>query len=123
LGLATMELCTNQGCKALVPRSGELSRFAAYALSIAGPALNVRGKGTTCLELSGDELASFRLAFPGKEEQGAIATFLDRETAKIDALIAEQEKLLALLAEKRQATISRAVTCGLGPHVPMKDSG
>ena len=123
LGLATMELCTNQGCKALVPRSGELSRFAAYAMSIAGPALNVRGKGTTFLELSGDELASFRLAFPRREEQAAIVTFLDRETARIDVLIAEQEKLLALLAEKRQATISHAVTRGLDPDAPMKDSG
>ena len=56
-------------------------------------------------------------------EQTAIATFLDRETGKIDALIAEQEKLLALLAEKRQATISHAVTKGLNPDAPMKDSG
>lgn len=57
------------------------------------------------------------------DEQSAIATFLDRETAKIDALIAEQEKLIALLEEKRQATISHAVTRGLNPDVPMKDSG
>ncbi|MBS7455710.1 restriction endonuclease subunit S [Coralloluteibacterium stylophorae] len=123
LGLATMEMCTNQGCKALVPQSGEVSRFAAYTLSIAGSALNVRGKGTTFLELSGDELASFRLAFPEREEQAAIARFLDRETPKIDALIAEQEKLLALLAEKHQVTISHAVTRGLDPKAPMKDSG
>lgn len=60
---------------------------------------------------------------PPKDEQTAIATFLDRETRKIDTLIAEQEKLLALLAEKRQATISNAVTRGLNPDVPMKDSG
>ncbi len=56
-------------------------------------------------------------------EQSAIATFLDRETAKIDALVAEQEKLIALLKEKRQALISHAVTKGLDPNVPMKDSG
>ncbi len=60
---------------------------------------------------------------PSLQEQMAIANFLDRETARIDALIAEQEKLLALLAEKRQATISHAVTRGLDPSVPMKDSG
>lgn len=60
---------------------------------------------------------------PSLAEQRAIVSFLDRETAKIDALIAEQEKLLALLAEKRQATISRAVTRGLDPGVTMKDSG
>lgn len=62
-------------------------------------------------------------SFPPLEEQTAIAAFLDRETAKIDALIAEQEKLIALLAEKRQATISHAVTRGLNPDAPMKDSG
>lgn len=60
---------------------------------------------------------------PRKEEQAAIAAFLDRETAKIDGLISEQEKLIALLAEKRQATISQAVTRGLNPDAPMKDSG
>jgi type I restriction enzyme S subunit len=62
-------------------------------------------------------------SWPSSEEQSAIAAFLDHETAKIDALIAEQEKLIALLAEKRQATISYAVTKGLNPNAPMKDSG
>ena len=65
----------------------------------------------------------FAFAWPDVEEQVLIAKFLNRETAKMDALIAEQEKLLALLAEKRQATISHAVTRGLDPNVPMKDSG
>lgn len=62
-------------------------------------------------------------AIPPLDEQSAIATFLDRETGKIDALIVEQEKLLTLLAEKRQATISHAVARGLNPNTPMKDSG
>ena len=48
-----------------------------------------------------------------------ILAFLDRETAKIDALVAEQERLMALLKEKRQAIISQAVTKGLDPDVPM----
>jgi type I restriction enzyme S subunit len=56
-------------------------------------------------------------------EQVQIAAFLDRETAKIDALVAEQEKLIALLKEKRQAVISHAVTKGLDPDAPMKPSG
>ncbi|WP_290594894.1 restriction endonuclease subunit S [Arenimonas sp. SCN 70-307] len=60
---------------------------------------------------------------PPKPEQRLIADFLDREAAKIDALIDEQERLLALLAEKRQAVISHAVTKGLNPDAPMKDSG
>jgi type I restriction enzyme S subunit len=60
---------------------------------------------------------------PPAEEQVAILAFLDRETATIDALIAEQERLIALLQEKRQAVISHAVTKGLDPNVPMKESG
>jgi type I restriction enzyme S subunit len=62
------------------------------------------------------------LALPSKVEQTAIAAFLDREVGKIDAVIAEQEKLIALLAEKRRATISHTVTRGLNPDVSMKDS-
>ncbi len=60
---------------------------------------------------------------PPAEEQAAISTFLDEETTKIHALIAEQEKLVALLLEKRQATISHAVTRGLDSNAPVKDSG
>ena len=60
---------------------------------------------------------------PSLVEQASIAAFLDHETAKIDALIAEQEKLIELLKEKRLAVISHAVTKGLDPNAPMKDSG
>ncbi|MCZ8318807.1 MAG: hypothetical protein O9303_08340 [Silanimonas sp.] len=69
------------------------------------------------------EMRNISLSLPSIAEQSVIAAFLDRETAKIDALIAEQERLLELLAEKRQAVISHAVTKGLNPDVPMKDSG
>ncbi|MBU1412164.1 restriction endonuclease subunit S, partial [Myxococcota bacterium] len=60
---------------------------------------------------------------PPLDEQTAIAGFLDRETAKIDALVAEQQRLVELLKEKRQAVISHAVTKGLDPAAPMKPSG
>ena len=63
------------------------------------------------------------LVIPTKAEQLGIATFLDHETTKIDALIAEQQRLIELLQEKRQAVISHAVTKGLNPDAPMKDSG
>ena len=56
-------------------------------------------------------------------EQRAIAAFLDRETARIDALVAKKERLIGLLQEKRAALISSAVTKGLNPNAPMKDSG
>lgn len=64
-----------------------------------------------------------KLPCPPMAEQKKIALFLDHETAKIDALIREQERLIELLQEKRQAVISHAVTKGLDPDVPMKDSG
>jgi type I restriction enzyme S subunit len=60
---------------------------------------------------------------PTTEEQATIVTFLDQETAKIDGLVAEQRRLIALLKEKRQAVISHAVTKGLNPNAPLKDSG
>jgi type I restriction enzyme S subunit len=66
---------------------------------------------------------SIKIPFPPNSEQQVIAAFLDRETAKIDGLIAEQQRLIELLQEKRQAVISHAVTKGLNPDAPMKDSG
>ena len=70
-----------------------------------------------------DSVRDFAVALPSMGEQQAIAAFLDRETAKIDALVSEQEHLLGLLSEKRQALIFQAVTQGLEPSVPMKNSG
>ncbi len=123
VGITTEPATTNQGCKALVPRRGANSKFLAYTLSAATTALNVRGKGTTFLELSGDELGRFKVPAPSTADQAAIAAFLDHETAKIDELVEEQRRLVELLKEKRQAVISHAVTRGLDPTVPMKDSG
>lgn len=75
------------------------------------------------LRLYPNIFGSLYCALPPLSEQQAIAHFLDRECGKIDALIAEQKRLIALLAEKRQAVISHAVTKGLNPNAPMKDSG
>jgi len=65
----------------------------------------------------------FASALPSIEEQSQVTSFLDRETTKIDALIAEQQRLIELLQEKRKGVISHAVTKGLNPNAPMKDSG
>lgn len=77
----------------------------------------------TIAHLPAESFRKYRFPFPDTAEQHAIAAFLDRETARIDALVAEQERLIELLREKRQAVISHAVTKGLDPSVPMKDSG
>ena len=73
--------------------------------------------------LSEGQVAEFRISVPPIVEQLAIAAFLDRETAKIDALVDEQRRLIELLEEKRQAVISHTVTKGLDPNAPLKDSG
>jgi len=83
----------------------------------------VLANGLTRVGLGQYELNNIELPFPSKTEQVAIAAFLDRETAKIDALVAEQRRLIELLKEKRQAVISHAVTKGLNPDAPMKPSG
>lgn len=75
------------------------------------------------LRLYWEDFKTIQIVLPPVKEQLQIMAFLNREAAKIDALIAEQEKLIALLAEKRQATISHVVTKGLNPDAPMKGSG
>ena len=68
-------------------------------------------------------LNDFKISWPPLSEQRAIVAFLDRETAKIDALVSKKERLAELLMEKRTALISHTVTRGLDPNAPMKDSG
>jgi type I restriction enzyme, S subunit len=72
---------------------------------------------------SWEALGGMQVAVPPIDEQRAIADFLDRETGKLDALVAEQRKLIELLKEKRQAVISHAVTRGLDPTAPTRPSG
>ena len=81
------------------------------------------GRGITVMHIYSDQLKYLSLAIPPVNEQCAIAAFLDRETAKIEALVAKRERLIVLLEDKRAALITRAVTKGLDPDVPMKDSG
>jgi type I restriction enzyme S subunit len=73
--------------------------------------------------LSSQDVRKVRLGAPPETEQHSIAAFLDRETARIDGLVAKKERLIELLQEQRTALITRAVTKGLDPNVPMKDSG
>jgi type I restriction enzyme S subunit len=78
---------------------------------------------STIANFNGQKFANLAVPLPPRDCQYRIADFLDRKTASIDTLIAKQEQLLELLAEKRQALITQAVTKGLDPNVPMKDSG
>jgi len=77
----------------------------------------------TFAHFTAEKVAALEIPAPSLARQRAVVSFLDRETAEIDAFIADQEELIGLLAERRAATISHAVTKGLDPTVPMKDSG
>jgi len=79
--------------------------------------------GVSYPAINASDLVGIKVPIPAIAEQTQIARFLDYETARIDALIAEQQRLIELLKEKRQAVISHAVTKGLDPTAPMKDSG
>ena len=98
--------------------------FLGRAFSAIGPRdqFQVAANGITRFGLGGDAIRTSLFATPPAQEQRAIAAFLDRETARIDALVAKKERLIALLQEQRTALITRAVTKGLDPTVPMKDS-
>ncbi|MCA0374890.1 MAG: restriction endonuclease subunit S [Gemmatimonadetes bacterium] len=103
----------------------ETPHFLRYVLRFAATlgVFDAGGNPNTISHLTAEAFRQYRFPRPPLNEQRAIAAFLDRETAKIDALVAEQERLIALLQEKRQAVITHAVTKGLDPDVPMKDSG
>lgn len=118
--------CVSPAYTVLRPQSGLVPGFWEHLLksSVYIAALQTTTDGIRDgKNISYGQFGALPVPLPPKDEQAVIAAFLDRETAKIDALIAEQEKLIALLAEKRQATISHAVTRGLTPDAPMKDSG
>lgn len=74
-------------------------------------------------DLEPEAFSRLGILLPSHTEQRAIAAFLDRETARLDALVAKKERLIELLQEKRTARLSQAVTKGLNPAVPMRDSG
>ena len=87
------------------------------------PEMRKHATGMGIPHVNGEELRGIVLPLPELNEQTQIAKFLDHETTKIDHLIEKQHQLIELLKEKRQAVISHAVTKGLNPNVPMKDSG
>lgn len=123
LAVLDIDACSNQGCLLLTTKESADSRFVYYLLFEKSSWLQVLGRGSTFMELSVDDLKSLHVSLPLLDEQRTIADFLDRETAKIDALIVAKEKLLGILAEKRRALISHAVTRGLNPDAPSRDSG
>jgi|GEM_PF-83953 len=99
--------------------------YSAYFLRAEGfiKEIVARSVGVSYPAINASDLVNIKGPVPDFHEQQKIASFLDHETAKIDTLIEKQQQLIKLLKEKRQAVISHAVTKGLNPNAPMRDSG
>ena len=116
--------CLNSGIFLLRPQDSYTTAFMYWVLS-SNPFrvfCDLASLGSTIQHLYQNVFERFIFPVPTSAEQTQVAAFLDRETAKIDELVAEQRRLMELLKEKRQAVISHAVTQGLNPDAPMKPS-
>jgi type I restriction enzyme, S subunit len=123
VGILQIPAATNQACCALSEPKHLSVGFTFYWFLAHRQQLILLASGGGQPNISQDIIRSLRISTPPISEQRAIAAFLDRETARINALISKKERLIELLQEKRAALISHAVTKGLDPNVPMKDSG
>ena len=119
--LSTKALCTNQGCKSLV--CCQDNRFCFYFMIAAQEEMGVLGCGTTFMELSTTALENMGIVLPSLSEQKAIAEYLDKKCGEVDALIADIQQEIETLEQYKRSVITEAVTKGLDPSVPMKDSG
>lgn len=117
--------CLNSGIFLIRPEKYYLSEYMYYILksSVFKNFFEIHSTGSTILHLYQNVFEKFSFAYPSFNEQKKIVSFLDTETTRIDNLIAKQEKLIELLEEQRKSIISHAVTKGLDPNAPMKDSG
>ncbi len=123
LAVLGLDACSNQGCVLLSPRVGVDSRFYYYVLCSQAARLQALGRGSTFMELSIDDLKAIQVPAVGGRAQQSVADYLDRETGRIDGLIAAKQQLLELLLEKRRAIIATAVTRGIAASAAMRDSG
>ena len=122
--LGSEKALLNQRMCCVRAQSDLLTRLLEHTLPIPLRAINDLTYATTVKHLSSSQIEKTRVALPKDlDEQSCLLFFLDHETAKIDALIEEQQRLIELLKEKRQAVISHAVTKGLKTGTPLTDSG
>lgn len=123
VAINTVDMCTNQGCLSCVPVEENDVEYFYYAFSCFTEQFELYGSGTTFKEISADTFVNFPIPHPEPRIQRHISEYLRGKCAEIDALIAAKEKTNALLKERRQSIIYEAVTKGLNPDAPMKDSG
>ena len=123
LGLLDIDTTVNQACCVLAETNKMFMKFAFYVFSSAKRDLIFQCKGGGQPNISQDTIRNEKIPVPPLSEQSAIATYLDEQTSKIDIAIAQQQKMIDLLNERKQIIINNAVTKGLNPNVKMKDSG
>lgn len=123
INLADKNYGIGRGLCSIAASENVTSPFLWWLLPTYKYQLDAIATGSTFEAVSAEQLGNLCFALPSFSEQSQIVAFLDHETAKIDNLIEKQQQLIELLKEKRQAVISHAVTKGLNPDVPMKDSG
>ena len=118
--LTMVDTCADNNCQAMVPQNIH-SEYAYYLFSCIDMQWFDNAGTIPCI--NNTNLLNFKMAYPNMDEQNHIADYLDQKCAEIDAIIAAKEKTNELLKERRQSIIYEAVTKGLDPTVPMKDSG
>jgi type I restriction enzyme S subunit len=109
IGIAKTLLCTNQGCKSIVPINVK-SKYLYYLFIHHIPVFISLGKGTTFMELSAQNIKDLKVAIPPLPEQQSIATYLDTKTTAIDSQIAIARKRIDLLKELKSSLITQVVT-------------
>lgn len=123
LNLADQKAGIGRGLCAIRPRDLLHRRFGWWALHEARHQLNFVSTGSTYEAVAIEDVANLLVETTDLGAQRAIADYLDRETTRLDELVAAKERLLELLAEKRRAFITKAVTRGLDPQAPLRDTG
>ena len=109
-------LCAITGGRISIP-------FLWYAIAVLNHEFDANSTGSTFESINTEDVGNAKIMVPGEDEQRRIAEYLDVKCAEIDALVEAKEKTNALLKERRQSIIYEAVTKGLNPDAPMKDSG
>lgn len=118
------QLCTNQGCLSCSLKNRQFSiEYFYYLMSIATEQYNLLGSGTTFKEISLAKFSSFALCCPPKSEQLVISNRLKEKSLQIQRLVSNLQKQIENLKQYKQSLITEAVTKGIYPSVPMKDSG
>jgi len=123
LGILGVDATTNQACCVMTKSNIVNNQYLYYWLQAFREDVIKLSSGGGQPNINQEKVASLKISSPAWNDQATIVCFLNHETAKIDNLIKKQQQLIELLKEKRQAVISHAVTKGLDPDVPMKDSG